>query len=130
MADVNVFEPWHVALRDAVVRLTPRSGFTRLIAASGALTIASVITALGAWIVARGDIVAFLIDVASDAFRAAVTKMRNDAVTAFLDPAPDLLRGSGWVRFVVAFLGIVGIAAASALWLRVLAESSARRRHG
>ena len=48
MAQVPVFEPWHVALGDAVRRLVPQSTPARILAAAGGLTFAVTLVAAAA----------------------------------------------------------------------------------
>ncbi len=72
MADVQVFEPWHVALADTARRLVPASAPMRVLAASGALTTGALLTTIVLWVLARADVLAFTTDAAAAYARGAL----------------------------------------------------------
>ena len=59
MTQVQVFEPWHVTLRDTVLGLVPRSRPMRVVAGAGALVTALVVSALSVALLGRLDAVLF-----------------------------------------------------------------------
>ncbi|GAC1698119.1 MAG: hypothetical protein NVS9B3_15660 [Gemmatimonadaceae bacterium] len=129
MASVNVFEPWHVAARDTIRRLTPRSTAARIVAAAGAVVAGSVTTGAAVWLLARGDVVAFLVDAASESATEAVANGWGAAAGALVGPTAATVLQSGGVPVVVMVgAALVGTVTGSALWLRRLATASARRR--
>lgn len=72
MADVQVFEPWHVALADTARRLVPASAPLRMLAASGALAMGALLTTIVLWVLARADVLAFTTDAAAAHVRGAL----------------------------------------------------------
>ena len=69
MQDVQVFEPWHVAVGDAARRLVPESRPLRAAAAAGALGSGALLTLVLTWLLARADVLAFSGDAALTRFR-------------------------------------------------------------
>lgn len=59
MSQVQVFEPWHVTLRDSVLGLVPRSRPMRVLAGAGALVTALVVSAASIALLGRLDAVLF-----------------------------------------------------------------------
>jgi hypothetical protein len=129
MAQVQVFEPWHVALRDSALRLVPQSRPARALAAGGALTSGLLLTAAIIAMIGRLDAVLFgwqfLLGRAREAFVAGV----GGAVTAIFGDlaAASLARtGSGGVALAAgAFLLSLVLAA---LALRALTAAYHRQR--
>lgn len=72
MADVQVFEPWHVALADTARRLVPASTPLRVLAGAGTLAMGALLTTVTLWILARADVLAFTTDAAAAELRGAL----------------------------------------------------------
>lgn len=60
MTQVQVFEPWHVALGDTARRLVPATAPARALSAVGGVSAAAVLWLATLWVVARIDVLAFL----------------------------------------------------------------------
>jgi hypothetical protein len=127
MAQVQVFEPWHVALLDSVRRFVPQSRPARVLAGAGAVSIASVLTLALLWLGARLDILTMLGGTALDRAQVAARGMLGDAVAAMLgDPATGLLGSTTGVA-LLATTFVIGLVVAAA-GLRAVAASSRRSR--
>ena len=79
MAEVHVFEPWHVAAADTVRQLVPASTSLRVLAAGGALATGALFTSVALWLLAHADVLAFTTDAAAADLRAAVWNGVRDA---------------------------------------------------
>lgn len=116
MAQVPVFEPWHVAARDLVRRWTPASQTARLLAASLVAVVGSLLTAVTLWVATRGDLLAMVTGLAGESASSAIASAADDLVVAVF--GPGLIAAGG---FVIASLGTI-------LGLRRIATSSRARR--
>jgi Tfp pilus assembly protein PilN len=127
MQQVQVFEPWHVALLDSLRRFVPQSRPARALAAAGGLSIASVLTVALLWVAARIDILTLIGSGALDRVRAALLAAGGNAVaTAVGDPSQSVLStGMGVAIVGTAFVLSLVVAAAG---LRLAASASRRRR--
>jgi hypothetical protein len=126
MQQVQVFEPWHVALLDNARRFVPQSRPARVLAAAGALSVTSVLTVAILWLGARLDILTMLGGTAMERMQAAARGMLGDVIASALGaPAEGLLRsGTGVALLATTFILAIILAAAG---LRAVAASSARR---
>ena len=127
MQQVQVFEPWHVALLDTLRRFVPQSRPARVLAAAGGLSIASIFTILLVWLGARLDILAMLGGSAVERAQAAARAVLGEAIAGALgDPATGLLgSGSGVAMIGTAFVVAIVIAT---FGLRKAAATSRRAR--
>lgn len=90
MTQVQPFEPWHVALGDAVRRLVPQSRPARALAAAGALSLASLLTVATLWLATRIDLLALVAGLRAERMRATLAAAARDAVGGLLGGgAPD-----------------------------------------
>ena len=131
MAGVEVYEPWHVAARDAVAAaaqpLAPRSKPVRVLIGSAAAGIAALVTAASLYLAGHLDALVFFAGVV----RARALGMASSALSAVSAvligrPAGDVLsRGSIAVLAATVLLYGVGVVAAI---LVVRAAAVARRR--
>jgi hypothetical protein len=127
MAQVQVFEPWHVALLDSVRHFVPQSRPARVLAGAGAVSIASVLTLALLWLGARLDVLTMLGGTALDRAQVAAQGMLGDAVTAALgDPAAGLLGSTTGVALLAATFVLALVIATAGL--RAVAASSRRNR--
>ena len=126
MQQVQVFEPWHVALLDTARRFVPQSRPARVLAGAGALSVASVLTLALLWLGARLDVLTMAGGTALERGQVAARGMLSDMIASALgDPAVGLLgSGSGIAMVATTFLLAVVVAAAG---LRAVA---ARSRNG
>jgi hypothetical protein len=127
MRQVQVFEPWHVALLDYLRRFVPQSRPARVLAAAGAFSMASVLTVAIVWLGARLDILTMLGGSALDRAQGAARSALGDAIAAALgDPASGLLHSaSGIALLATTFIVAIVVAAAG---LRAAAAASRRGR--
>jgi hypothetical protein len=124
MTQVQVFEPWHVAARDALGRLVPQSTPARALAAAGGLTFATVFSLATLWVVARVDLLALLTGAALDRSQASAREGLAAFARALLgESAPA--GGSVLLLAIAAFvLAVVGATAG----LRAVAAPGRRRQ--
>ena len=119
MAQVQVFEPWHVALGDWARGLVPASRALRATAAAGALAGTAVLTVLLVWLAARADALAFTGEAALSRFRGAFWAAAGDLAAALFGDAVRTASGA-----LVAGAGLVFVATLvlATLALRAAAE--------
>jgi hypothetical protein len=126
MAQVQVFEPWHVAATDYVRRFVPRTRPARV--AVGALATASLATFLvgGWWLLERADIAMLLTQLGFEQFRVAVLEAGRDIGRQLLgERGLALWRESApaaWLGAVTAFGGAVGLGVAALRRLSIVAR--------
>lgn len=126
MREVQVFEPWHVALVNSVQRFVPRSRPARVLAAGLAGVVATILTAGTLWTASRLDTVAFLAGVAVERMRG----VGSQAVTGFVSSALGQpgFAFSGDTGLAVVAAGFLAAVTVSAMGLRAIAAASRRRR--
>lgn len=124
MAQVQVFEPWHVAARDSVRRFIPSSNAGRVLvgATGGAAAVALSVTAV--WIGQRADALLFLGNLGIQQLRgilvsgvtsAASAVLGDGAATAIQSGGPAVLVGSvaaGAVALGIVAFGVKAVATA------------------
>ena len=127
MAQVQVFEPWHVALLDTLRRFVPQSRPARVLAGAGAVSVASVLTIALLWLGARLDVLTMLGGTALERAQGAARGILGDAIASALgDPAVGLLgSGAGVALIATTFILAVIIAAAG---LRRVAAAGRNRQ--
>ena len=131
MSQVQVFEPWHVAARDSLARLVPRSAPARAAAVVFGSGAAIVLASLSVWIAGRLDILAFLSGTAVQRGREVITSLVEGVIgTAFGPAALSFVRGTGSVGLIIATLALAGAAGIAVMGVRRLATASSRRAGG
>ena len=129
MSQVQVFEPWHVTLRDSLLGLVPRSRPARVLAAGGAFAAALLVSAGAIALLGRLDAVLFGWQFLAGRAREAALGGLGHAVTGVFGEfaAGTLARtGPGGVTLAVgAFLLSLVLAA---LGLRALTAAYHRQR--
>lgn len=129
MSRVQLFEPWHVTLRDSVLRAVPRSRPARALAAVGGLTMALLVSVGAVALLGRLDVVLFGWQFAVGRARTAVVSMVGDAVSAlFGDAAVGVLTRSGPTGVTIAVLGFLTSLVMATLALRALTAAYHRQR--
>lgn len=120
MAQVNVFEPWHVAAGNTIRALMPRYRPIRIALGAAALTSCLTLTTIFVWIASRFDSAMLLAGSAYDAASAGAWAM----VTAIVGPrtvaalqagGTPLVLTLGSIMAVVAIASIIGLRRASRL---------------
>lgn len=129
MTQVQVFEPWHVTLRDTVVGLVPRSRPMRVLAGAGALVTALVVSALSIMLLGRLDAVLFGWQLVAGRARDAMLGGLGRAVTSvFGDFAAATLARTGPAGVAVAAGAFLLSLVLAALALRALTVAYHRQR--
>ncbi|MDF1501602.1 hypothetical protein [Roseisolibacter sp. H3M3-2] len=126
MSQVQVFEPWHVAARDALARLVPQSTPARVLAAAGGLSLATVVSLATLWIVARVDLLALL-------GGAALDRTQATARAGLASFARELLGGQAPDNGVVLLLALAAFVLAvvgATAGLRRAVAAPGRRSQG
>jgi hypothetical protein len=128
MAQVQVFEPWHVSAADTARRWLPASRSARALGLASASVLALVISVGAVWMAVRLDAFLFFFDLAGQRVRTALFDSVGGAVAnAFGATAVDALRGGG----MTAALGVTGFLALvvlAAFGLRAVVATARRRR--
>lgn len=123
MRDVQVFEPWHVAVLDSVRRFVPRSRPARVLAAASAGFVAVTLTLAALWIGSQLGTVALLANVATERLRASVLDLLGATASALVgESAASALLGSGPAAIAVALGAFLLTAVVAAVGLRALAQ--------
>ena len=131
MSQVQVFEPWHVAARDSLARLVPRSTPARAAAVLLGSGAAIVLATLSIWITERLDILAFLSGTAVQRGREFITSLVEGVIGAAFGPvALSFVRGTGSIGLIIATLALAGAAGIAVMGVRRLATASSRRAGG
>ena len=124
MQQVQVFEPWHVAARDAARRLVPRSTPARVLAAAGGLTFATVFSLVAVWVLARIDVLALVSGMALERSQAVARGALGEFARTLLgDTAASM--GLGTLALALAAFLVTAVGATAGLRA---AAASARRQ--
>jgi hypothetical protein len=129
MAQVQVVEPWHVALTSTAKRLVPQSRPMRVVMAASAGAIALGISSAAVWLSFRTDVAMYIAGLANERIRAVVASgLGSFARNVFGAGAVEALGTQGPTALAIG-LGVVVVAAGSAAYgLRVLTLASRRTR--
>ena len=128
MAQVQVFEPWHVTALDTAKRWIPASKPACALALATTSVFALTVSVLAVWAAVRLDAFVFFFELMSQRVRVALLDAVGGAIAnTFGAAAVDALRGGGLTAAlgVTGFLALVVIAAVG---LRALVGSARRRR--
>lgn len=130
MGEVNVFVPWHVAARDAVVQHIPRSGPMRVVAGAMATTVALVLSLISVGLVARFDMIVFFVSgVAFDRARELALAAAGGTLTSlFGEAAAAAILASGSTGLALAMLALLITATLAVLGMRSLMIARSRSR--
>lgn len=117
MAQVQVFEPWHVAALDYARRFVPQSRPARVMAGALATASAAVFVGGGFWLLERADIAVLMTQLGFEQFRTSVLSAGADVsqqlvgtrgLALLRDAAPGTLAVIGG-----SFVGAVGLGIAA-----------------
>ncbi len=129
MSHVQVFEPWHVALRDFVRRLIPRTAAARWVAGVTAVAVAMVMTGAGVWAALNTESAWLFAEVGVKRVRAAfLSSVRGVIESAFGRDALSAIEGTGATGSVIAVSILLAVILIAAVGFRVAAVASRRRR--
>ena len=124
MQQVQVFEPWHVAVGDALRRLVPQSTPARALAAAGGLTFATLFSLAAVWIMARVDLLALVSGAALDRSQESARTALGGFARALLgEGVPSMGAGVLLLAAAAFVLTVVGATAG----LRAVAASGRQR---
>ena len=127
MLQVQVFEPWHVAARNAVLRFVPESRPARVATAVGAAASATVVVGGGWWVLNRADLALLLAESGLTELRTAVGAAGRDVLTTVLGTGGvDALVAGGPLVATGIAAGFAAMVGGGVLGLRAL--TTARRR--
>lgn len=127
MANVQVIEPWHVAMYAATIRLVPKTTPMRGVMAASASVIALGVSTATVWLAFRADVALYIAGLADQRARALAASafasftrsvLGTGAVDAFNAQGPAAIAAGGVVLLVAA--------GSAALGLRAVASASRR----
>jgi hypothetical protein len=129
MAQVQIVEPWHVAMLDTARRFVPRSAPMRTLMTATASVVALGLTSGGVWLALHADLALYSFNLAAARARSGLMDTAAAVIgTAFGQSGLDALRSSG-LRGLALGAGVMVVAAGGAAFgLRALASSSRRSR--
>jgi hypothetical protein len=128
MAQVQVFEPWHVAALDWAKRFVPQSRPARVVAAAGGLSAAFVLSVVSVWLLARFDILVFMTNIGLDRLRSGLVHTADATVSSLLGPAAGAaVRSGDALTVALVATGFLVLIVAAAAGLKAVAALS--RRH-
>ncbi len=128
MAQVQVFEPWHVSALDTAKRWLPASRPARFVGLAATSVFALVVSLGAVWMAVRLDAFLFFFDLAGQRARAAVFDSLGSAIAStFGAPAVDALR-TGGIAAAVGVTGFLVLIVVAAFGLRALVATARRRR--
>jgi hypothetical protein len=134
MAKVDVYEPWHVAARDAAanwaVRLTPRSRPMRIAAGAAGLSIAAVLSVACVWLGSHLDALFFVGTIVRARLRDTLLEQLGAAVSAIFGPqSVGALRAGGpaLLLAILATIAVLIVTAGLAVRLAVAGTGRPRR---
>lgn len=129
MANVQVFEPWHVTLRDNIRRALPKTqvGRTLVFGTGGVMAVS--MTMLTIWLAHRADAVLFLGALVGERMRDAVAGGVHDAVVATVGQgAATTVASHGLVGVAVGLSALAVAILGTAFGLKSLATAARSRR--
>lgn len=107
MAQVNVFEPWHVAAGNTIRALMPRHRPVRITLAVAALTSCFTLTTMFVWIASRFDSALLLAGTAYDSAASAAL----DMLTALVGPRTVAALQAGGAPMALTLASVMAVAA-------------------
>lgn len=128
MQQVHVFRPWHVALRDFLTGLVPRSAPARVLAGAGAGGILVFFGLVTAAVVLRLDLIIFSSSLLADRVRSGALQMGTDLVaTIGGQPAMEAITVTGGPTAAIV-VTVVALGSAAVLALGLMAVAARRQR--
>jgi hypothetical protein len=129
MANVQVVEPWHVAVLDTAKRFVPRSAPMRGLMTATASAVALALTSGAVWLALHADLAVYSFNLAAGRARTVLMDSAASVIgTAFGQSGLDALRSSG-LRGLALGAGVMVVAVGGAAFgLRALASSPTRSR--
>ncbi|MBM4194326.1 MAG: hypothetical protein FJ202_08120 [Gemmatimonadetes bacterium] len=128
MAQVQVIEPWHVALTETAKGLVPRNRTLRVVMATTAALLATGISGAAVWLSLRTDVALYLGSSIAERARVVVGDGATSLARTLLGEGASTLLGSGPGVLIAGTVGLLLSGAATAVALRSLATASRRTR--
>jgi hypothetical protein len=124
MAQVQIVEPWHVAVLDTAQRFVPQSAQMRTVMAGTASVVALALTSGAVWLALHADLALYSFNLAAGRARSALMDGAASVIgTAFGQSGLDALRSNG-LRGLALGTGVMVVAVGGAAFgLRALASS-------
>jgi len=132
MAQVQIYEPWHVAARDSVLTairpLAPRSQPVRLAFGAAALSLAGLLSLASIWLVAHADATLFFAGLVRTSFVRALATSGAAVVQALLGRSASQALAGNTTAVILASISLyIVVFLAAAFALRAAAVSRRRR---
>jgi hypothetical protein len=128
MAQVQVFEPWHVTALDALRRIFPARGPVRTLAGAGAGGVGFAISGLAIWAALRFDQASYAGQLALTRVESVATATVGSAVSGlFGDAALSSFQSGGMPAVAVGVVTVLFAFAAATIGLRGLFAGARRR---
>jgi hypothetical protein len=129
MAQVQIIEPWHVAMTETARRFLPRSAPMRTLMTATASAMALALTSGAVWLALHADVTLYSMNLAAGRARTALLDGAASLIgTAFGQSGLDAVRSSG-LRGLALGVGVMVVAVGGAAFgLRALATSAHRSR--
>jgi len=129
MAQVQIIEPWHVAMTETARRFLPRSAPMRTLMTATASAMALALTSGAVWLALHADVTLYSMNLAAGRARTALLDGAASLIgTAFGQSGLDAVRSSG-LRGLALGAGVMVVAVGGAAFgLRALATSAHRSR--
>jgi hypothetical protein len=132
MAQVHIYEPWHVAARDSAMGwirpLAPRSRPVQLVLGGAALSLAALVSLASIWLVAHADATLFFAGLVRTSFVHGLATTSAVIVQALLGrSATQALAGNATAIIVASICLYIVVFLAAAFALRAAAMSRRRR---
>ena len=129
MAQVEVFEPWHVTLAESVKRVVPRQGPWRVLAGVGAGGVALSVSAIAIWVSLRFDLAVYAAQLGLTRLQATTVSTAGAALSGmFGESAVTAIRDGGVPAIAIGVGALLATCAAATLGLRRLLTASHRRQ--
>ncbi len=129
MSQVQIFEPWHVTLRDRVASALPRTNAGRALVFGTGGVMAVTMSVLTVWLAHRADAVLFLGALIGQRLRDAVTGGVSDAVASTVGQgAAATISSNGLLGVGIALSALAIAVLGTAFGLKSLASASRSRR--
>ncbi len=128
MLQVQVFEPWHVAARNSLLRVVPATRPARVAAGVGLAASAGVMITGASWVLNQADMGVLLANVGLERARTAASAAASDSVVAAVGQSGlEAWAAGGPMVAVAAGVGFVAAAGAVVTGLRALTTPRQRR---
>jgi hypothetical protein len=129
LADVQIIEPWYVALAETAKRFTPRSTPMRVVMASTATVIATVISLSSVWLLLHADAALYAYNLIAGRARAALVNGAGSLVgNALTTTGMDAARLGGMTGLMLAGGLLLAAVGGATVGFRALATASRRAR--